>query len=199
MIPPGRISLAISIRSCAAESPPWLPSSLLVLPAAIFYLAGILEKESSSVKATTPPDQRDPVEAAGLRWTIHPLAEEPPIKSILLATLIVGLPIGAVYSFEGLVHGVISLIVLAASLSRYFLPTRITLDHEGIHTCHLGWRRKRFWKEFRRADIHEDGVFLSPFSRSSRMDPFRGYFLTFGNNRNQVTCFVEKYVAQGSP
>ncbi len=151
------------------------------------------------MKVTTPPDQREPKESDILHWTIHPLAEEPRVKSILLATLIVGLPIGAVFSFDGLIHGVISLIVLAASLSRYFLPTHLTLDPVGVHTSHLGWQRQRLWKEFRRADIYKDGVFLSPFFRSCRMDRFRGYFLTFGNNRNLVTSFVEKYVAQGAP
>lgn len=151
------------------------------------------------MKATSPPGQLEPVEPAMLHWTIHPLAEEPRVKSILLAALIVGLPIGAVFSFDGLIHGVISLAVLAASLSRYFLPTSITLDSEGVHTSHLGWRRQRSWGAFRRVDVHEDGVFLSPFARSSRMDPFRGYFLTFRNNGNQVTRFVEEYVSQGAP
>ena len=155
--------------------------------------------ESSFVKGTFPPDQREPIEPAMLHWIIHPLAEEPKFKSILLAILIVGLPIGAVFSFDGLIHGVISLAVLAASLSRYFLPTHITLDSEGVHTSHLVWRRRRSWREFRRADLHEDGVFLSPFARSSRMDPFRGYFLTFRNNRSQVTRFVEGYVSKGAP
>lgn len=151
------------------------------------------------MKAPAPSDQREPIEPAVLQWTIHPLAEEPRVKSILLATFIVGLPIGAVFSFDGLIHGVISLVVLAASLSRYFLPTRVTLNSEGVHTSHLGWRRQRSWREFRRADVHEDGVFLSPFARSSRMDSFRGYFLTFADNRNQVTRFVQEYVSKRAP
>jgi hypothetical protein len=132
-----------------------------------------------------------------LRWTRHPLRQEPPAKSLLLVALIVGLTIGAAFSFEGLAHGVLTLCVLCGSLTRYFLPTRYCLDEGGVHSVHLGWQRQRPWSEFHRVEPLPNGIFLSPFIRPSRLDAFRGCFLRCGSNRAAVLRFAEAHVAAG--
>jgi len=131
------------------------------------------------------------------RWTIHPLLQEPRRKTALLIAVILGFSLGAAFSFEGLVYGLVALVVLVASLSRYWLPTRYLLDAQGVRIEHLGWQRRRSWDQFRRADVHADGVFLSPFLRASRLDSFRGCFLRFRKNRDEVMRLVREYVAAG--
>ena len=44
-------------------------------------------------------------------------------------------------------------------------------------------------------DINEDGIFLSPFTRTSRLDSFRGYFLRFGPGKNTIIAFARTHVA----
>ena len=103
----------------------------------------------------------------------------------------------AAIGFEGPGYGLVSLAVLVASLWRYWLPTRYRLDGQGVWVAHLGWERLHPWGQFRRAEVHRDGIFLSPFPRASRLDAFRGFFLRFGGCRGEVVSFVREHVAPG--
>ena len=117
---------------------------------------------------------RDPLD-----WTAHPLRDEPAWKSAALGAAIVGFSGLAAASLGGALYGLISLAVLAASTARYLLPTRYVLDDREAAWRQLTWHR-RSWSAFRRVDRHDDGIFLSPFRRPSRLDSFRGVFLRFG-------------------
>ena len=130
-----------------------------------------------------------------LCWESHPLRREKPAKSILLVALIVSAAVAAAVGFEHWFYGVFSLGALTASLSRYFFPTRYVLDGAGISSEHLGLKQRRSWAEFRRADEHRDGIFLRPSLRSSRLDSFRGVFLRFDQNREEVAHFVRCHVS----
>ncbi|MEW6752604.1 MAG: hypothetical protein AB1505_16705 [Candidatus Latescibacterota bacterium] len=133
--------------------------------------------------------------AEALTWRVHPLGQEPRPKSAALIVLLVGLAAAAGNAFGGTAYGLTALAVLAASLSRYWLPTRYRLDGVGVQTEHLGWRRARSWREFRRVDVHRNGVFLSPFPQPSRLDPFRGCFLACGAERAAVAAWARAQVA----
>jgi hypothetical protein len=138
------------------------------------------------------PDQRAP---APLSWKAHPLIDESRSRSTLLCALIAGCSLAAGLSFEGLAYGLIALVVLLLSLSRYLLPTRYSLDEKGVEISHLGRRQACPWTQLRRLDIHENGIFLSPFTRASRLDSFRGYFLRFGREKNSIIDFARTHVA----
>jgi len=130
-----------------------------------------------------------------LRWESHPLRREKPAKSVLLVALIVAAAVAAAVGFEHWFYGVFSLGALTASLSRYFFATRYVLDGAGISSEHLGLKQRRSWAEFRRADEHRDGIFLRPSARPGRLDSFRGVFLRFDQNREEVAHFVRCHVS----
>lgn len=113
---------------------------------------------------------------------------------MLLVVLIVASSAAAAVGFEHWFYGLFSLGALTASLSRYFFPTRYVLNGEGVHSEHLGLKQRRFWVEFRRADEHRDGIFLRPSARPGRLDSFRGVFLRFDQNREEVARFVRCHV-----
>ena len=129
-----------------------------------------------------------------LRWESHPLRGERLAKSILLIALIVASSAAAAFGFEHWFYGVFSLGALTASLSRYFFPTYYVLDGEGVSSEHLGFKQRRSWAEFRRVDEHRDGIFLRPSTRPGRLDSFRGVFLRFDKNREDVARFVRCHV-----
>jgi hypothetical protein len=131
-------------------------------------------------------------------WKVHPLADEPWLKSAALVLLVCAVSAAAGLSFEGWLYGAVSLAALAASLSRYLLPTHYALDESQLRIRHLGRQQQRPWQQCRRADVHDDGVFLSPFARPHRLDPFRGCFLRFGRNRDAVLRFVREHVPADS-
>lgn len=157
-----------------------------------------MESVSGPDRPAAIPGDEKAAQGARLCWTAHPLREEPWPKSALLVVLVAGLALGAALSFGGPGYGLLSLVVLAGSLSRYLLPTRYTLDETGVRIAHLGWTRQRSWGQFCRVDIHPDGVFLSPFVRPTRLDSFRGCFLRSHQNQEAVTRFAQAHVADGS-
>jgi hypothetical protein len=127
-------------------------------------------------------------------WTVHPLAEEPWTRTAALVLAVAGTSAAAAVGFEGLGYGMVSLGVLSASLSRYWLPTRYRLDDQGAWVVHLGLRRHWPWASIRRVEILRHGVFLSPFARPSRLDSFRGCYLRCGANREEVAGFAEDHL-----
>lgn len=129
-----------------------------------------------------------------LRWESHPLRREQPAKSMLLIALIIASSVAAAFGFEHWFYGVFSLGALTAALSRYFFATRYALDGTGVSSEHLGLKQHRPWAEFRRADQHRDGIFLRPSARPGRLDSFRGVFLRFDQNREEVARFVRCHV-----
>jgi len=77
----------------------------------------------------------------------------------------------------------------------YFLPTWYELDADGVAVRFLGRTRWVAWTEVRRTQVHGEGVQLSPFERPSRLESFRGTFLRFAGNRDEVVSFVKGQVA----
>ena len=136
---------------------------------------------------------------AELHWAAHPLLDEPPAKSALLIAIILGVSVVASVSFGGIGYGLLSMALLAVALSRYFVPTRYALDGAGAQVSHLGARRQISWAQVRSIGMDAQGVFLSPFSRPHRLAPFRGCFLRFGNNRDEIIRFVRTHVPAGAP
>ena len=132
---------------------------------------------------------------AALHWTAHPLVQGSAARSVALCGAIMAFSVLAADAFGHLLFGLVSFAVLAASMSRYLLPTHYVLDETGVICRHLFRHRRLSWARIRRADVHRDGLFLSPFPRSCRLDSFRGVFLRFHENDEAVTAFAQAHVA----
>ena len=128
-----------------------------------------------------------------VRWQSHPVVDDYP-RSIMAVAIIAAVCFAVYAAFQSVGYVLLSVVVLGASLSRYFLPTDYELDDQGISVRFLGKRRRTAWDEFHRYDRHKDGLFLSPFEERSRLDSFRGTFLRFRRNAEEVTGFVERKI-----
>ena len=84
--------------------------------------------------------------------------------------------------FDSMGWAVFAAVVLAASLHRFFLPSRFVVHAEGIDVAHLGSTRRVRWREVRRFVHDERGGFLSTRSRASHLDAFRGTHLVWDAN-----------------
>lgn len=127
-------------------------------------------------------------------WTSHPLREEPLAKSFLLVLIILSVASIVGVSFQSITFAFLSLVLLTAAMSRYFFTTRYALDDRGFTISHIGMRRQYLWTSFRRAAIHPDGIFLSPFAKPHRLDTFRGQFLR-SKNPAEIYHVVQKHIA----
>lgn len=129
-----------------------------------------------------------------LRWRSLPLVDDYPRSLVLIAT-VAAVCTGAHFAFGGVVYALLAAAFLAVSLRSYFLPTWVELDEAGVRLRFLGRTRAVAWDEVRRVDVHREGVHLSPFPEPSRLDSFRGTFVRFAGNAEEVERFVRRKVA----
>ena len=135
--------------------------------------------------------------AETLCWRSHPVVDDYP-RSVLLIAIVAAVCVGAHVAFGGVAYAVLAAAFLAVSLRSYFLPTWVELDEAGVRLRFLGRTRAVAWGEVRRVDVHKEGVHLSPFPELSRLDSFRGTFVRFAGNADEVERFVRRRVATAS-
>jgi hypothetical protein len=131
--------------------------------------------------------------ATVLRWRALPIVDDYP-RSLLCAAAVVTACVAVHVAFGGAGYALLAAVVLGVSLGRYFLPTSYELDESGARVRFLFSARSTPWDRVRRFDVHREGVYLSPFERPSRLDSFRGTFLRFSGNADEVVRFVERKV-----
>ena len=47
------------------------------------------------------------------------------------------------------------------------------------------------WKVYRSYYVDKNGVLLSPFTEPTRLENFRGLYIMFNNNRDEVASFIK--------
>jgi len=132
--------------------------------------------------------------ARSLSWRSLPVADDFP-RSLLLVGAVAASCVAVGVAFGGAGYALLAAALLGASLARYFAPTRYVLDERRAAARFLGHTRGVAWGEVRRVTRHREGVHLSPFERPSRLDSFRGTFLRFAGNGEEVVRFVESQMA----
>ena len=96
-----------------------------------------------------------------------------------------------VFIFWGPGWFIISFILVGGSILPYFLPTRYTLSEEGITVRSLFTRQKKRWNDYKRYYVDKHGIFLSPFEKPSRLENYRGMYIRFHKNKEDVIAFVK--------
>ena len=130
------------------------------------------------------------MQGTSLKWVSHPFLDDGPLKSSLLVVFILGLSIGVYFTFGGFLYAGITFAFLFFSLSRYFLPVQYELTEMEVRISHLGFTRVMLWRNCRNLYTHREGIYLSSFARPSPLDAFRGCFLRFKANREEVIAFA---------
>ena len=128
----------------------------------------------------------------GLTWTVH-LARRAPNRAAGAVALTLAGAMAVALGFRSLVAGILTLILLAASISEFLLPVRFRLSPAGIEAAGLVFRRRMAWKDVRQVRRDPLGVKLSPLSRRSRLEAYRGIYLWFGENEPEVMAALAHY------
>jgi hypothetical protein len=68
------------------------------------------------------------------------------------------------------------------------------LDEEGITVKGTTVKRNKKWTEFRSYYKDKNGVFLSPFPRPTRLENYRGLYIRFSENEEEVMDFVSSHI-----
>ena len=125
-----------------------------------------------------------------LQWSVH-LARDCPAK-LVASLLLVALCIAAGYYTMGLLGAVVVAGVMAASLADFLFPISYAITADGA-SCRMLLKSSAIrWSDVKRCWVDDLGVKLSPLNRKSRLEAFRGVYLRFAQNREQVTELVKE-------
>lgn len=82
-------------------------------------------------------------------------------------------------------------VVLFSAIADFLLPMTFTLTRRAAMM--RGWfKAQRIeWQDVRAVHEDDSGVKLSPFAHRSRLEPYRGVYLWFNGNREQVMAWVK--------
>jgi hypothetical protein len=135
----------------------------------------------------TPP-------AGTLAWRVHLFAERPGRGWMALGIMAV---VMALLHFAGDDRFIpFAFVVFFISLAPFFFPTHYELTPDGV-TRRVGlFSTRRRWEEFPRFYPDAEGVKLSTFARPSRREPFRGMWLRFAGNRDEVLAYVASKIGR---
>jgi hypothetical protein len=138
-------------------------------------------------RAEIPPPEEESGEC--LEWTCHPVKRNP-WKSVAVSALILFFAILVWIGTESRLFTSLSIVILLLSLSKFYLPTGYKLTEKRIYVKSLTQTLVKEWKIYRSFYPDKNGVLLSTFAEPSRLENFRGLYLLFENNRDQVVEFV---------
>ena len=131
---------------------------------------------------------------ATLAWTTFPFSRNWKVSAGVIAFLLV--VFFFVYQWiHSILFLTICMVLVIGSLAGFFFPTEFQLTETGLVVRSLFGTQERPWASFRSFYPDRNGVLLSPFPRPSRLENFRGVYVRFDNNREQVLAFVQQSVA----
>lgn len=119
-----------------------------------------------------------------LSWTVHLVREQPGRLVVVVPVILVAA--FCAYSLMNII-GVIAVgFVLAASLSDFLFPVYYELTHDRAVCKRMTGMSVIRWEHVRRCYLDDFGVKLSPLHKRTRLEPYRGVYLRFGHNKDQV-------------
>jgi hypothetical protein len=139
-------------------------------------------------------DQEEPDEGPVLEWTSHPVRRRPLVSvAVTLFVLVSGILM--YWSTGSNIYTVLTLVVLFASLAKFYFPTTYLLNGKGIHIKTSTQKLFKPWSMYRSFYPDKKGILLSPFIRPSRLENFRGIYLMCADNLDEVRAFVRQHIA----
>ena len=154
--------------------------------------------DKSSEREVSPALVTAEDEGEVLEWTCHKAARDLRV-TVVVSLVILAFALLVYYATDhSKTFTVLSLVILFASLSRFYLPIRYRLTDKRIMIKTPTQTTFKQWSLYRSCYPDKHGILLSPFTHPSRLESFRGIRLLFSDNATQVTKFVKKRIA-GAP
>ncbi len=93
----------------------------------------------------------------------------------------------------------LAVVMIAAAVAPFWLPTRYRIDDGGIEERRWPRRRRRSWPELRRVEVGPRALLVSPFARPSWLDRYRGMVIMFdGGDRAAIVAAVRARIGEGA-
>ena len=130
-----------------------------------------------------------------LKWRCHPVTRRPWVS--VAVTVFVALVVVLVYygTEHSKAFATLAMVVMFASLAKFFFPTSYKLTDKKIFIKTTTQTLVKEWSIYRSFHPDKNGILLSPFARPTRLENFRGLYLMFSENRDEVISFVKAHIS----
>lgn len=128
-----------------------------------------------------------------LEWTSHPLKRRPLVSvAVTLFIIFIGLIVHSLTASTFFTTA--ALIIMLGSLGRFYFPTGYILTESQVTIKSTTHTITRNWSTYRSFYTDNNGILLSPFTEPSRLENFRGVYMIFNDNADEVAAFVKKHI-----
>ncbi|MFO8061737.1 MAG: hypothetical protein R6U31_02295 [bacterium] len=127
-------------------------------------------------------------------WVSHPVQDNDSKMNILAYAGVLIIIFGG-FMWLGFSGILLALVIILLTLTPYFVPTKYSIDSEGVTVKYLFQKKKYPWERFRNYYADSKGILLSPFERPSRLENFRGIYVRYGRYKKEVTDIIEYYMS----
>jgi hypothetical protein len=126
-----------------------------------------------------------------MQWTVKLWARDPGKRYAILAAACMAGLLGWMVFAQPLM-ALVGFGAILAGTTDFWLPQRYTLDGNGAHMrCGISVTSIQ-WSAVKRAIHTSHGLQLSPLEKTGRMDSFRGVYLRYAENREEVLETVKR-------
>ncbi|MCH8979386.1 MAG: hypothetical protein IH945_09130 [Armatimonadetes bacterium] len=130
--------------------------------------------------------------ADSLEWTLRLDPETPRRRYTVLAIALMAGAAGLVL-FDSPLLSIIAVAAIVLSAAELFFPVKYRLDAQGARaTCGLSVTAVA-WSDVKRVLPMRDGLRLSPLEKPSRLEEFRGVYLRFSDNEEEVSGKIRSF------
>jgi len=164
---------------------------------------GKREQFSLDLSASNEPDTVEATPEADtgetLEWVCHPARKNRRVT--ILVSIFIAVIVVVVYfaSDHSVLFSVLAFVVLLGSLASFYFPTRYKMTEDEIIVRTKMQTLVKKWSQYRTYYVDRNGVLLSPFVRRSRLENFRGIYIKFWYNKDEVVSFVKERLEQNKP
>ena len=125
-----------------------------------------------------------------LSWVSHP-AKLRKVAAAITLLLIIAIMVVVYNITQSWVMLVFAYLLFNAALSSFYFPTRFEVSQEKVKIKYTFTSQEKDMSMFRSYYTDKRGVLLSPFSRPNRLENFRGVYLRYHNNKDEVDAFIK--------
>ena len=148
------------------------------------------DQSPQNPEATTSAPVTEPLL---LSWSTHPAKARPLVTSLVILFLIVLAVLVYLLTYSA-IFTVIAALILYGSLTQYFTKTTYEFTDTKIRVKYVVNKIEKDWAQYRSYYVDKNGVLLSPFPSPSRLENFRGLFIRFAGNKDQVMEIVRQKI-----
>lgn len=126
-----------------------------------------------------------------LSWVSHPAKIRKTAATWVLLFIFIMFVVVYVVS-NSIFMVLLAAFIFTGALSTFFFPTKYELTKDKVKVKYLFNKVEKEIKNFRSYYPDKNGVLLSPFMRPSRLENFRGLYVRYHQNKDEVDSFIKK-------